>query len=409
MSNWIYSIIISIYQAGFSVASLWNRKANLRVKGLKAQRRNYKHTKSDKQSPSVLIHCASMGEYQQAKPILDWILEHTNYDIQLSFFSSSAHDAIPTSKRITKYYLPVDKKSAMSLFLDFINPQIIIIVKNEWWWNMLSVIAKKQIPTYQISATIRKEHYFIKHPISFFRTRLQVFKQIFVIDQGSLENLKTIFIGNITIAGDSRKDQVLKIKQHAVPNVFLNRKKVIIFGSIWSSDIDTIIDIIKFTPGYIHILFPHEVGQKNIDTIKYNFKNIQLINNLNEISEIQNNVSSNNIYLVTKMGILKSAYCNASLAYVGGGYGDGIHNILEPAVFNIPTLIGPNYTKSNEAINLIHQKCVLVIKTKNQTKIVVDKAINSSSVVKIKLEQYFTQVESTTSIICKSIFAEKNI
>ncbi len=372
-----------------------NIKAKKRMEGLKKQQVDLDRQLSSISSDRILVHCASLGEYEQAYPIITWIINNTDSDIVISFFSPSGYeDCELPGVRCVKCYLPFDLESDIQSFLSKINPSKVIITKNEWWWNMLQILKSKQTPTFLISSTIRDDHYFIKYPLTFFKNRLLAFSSIFVLNEASKEALSAIYSRDIIVSGDSRKDQVLKIKN----NVALNKelKPTVIYGSIWLNDLPVIKEMISQLSNYNHFVYPHDLAEDNIKSICSELN----CENKHSIAEISGT------YVINSMGQLKKDYSAAHIAYIGGGYGEGIHNILEAAVYNIPTVFGPRFHKSEEAKDLIDLEVAYSLSDISQLKSVLQKLQTNEhqEEINLKLIDYFSASKSATEIICTQIF-----
>ena len=398
MTAHFYTLLIFIYKHAIRFASIFNRKAKNRIHGLARQKKNLQFQLKDLSDERVLIHCASLGEYEQATPIIEWILNHTSSDIIVSFFSPSGYDNCKLiNERCMKCYLPFDLPGDMDRFLKMIKPSKIIITKNEWWWNLLHRIKTDKIPAYLISSTIRKEHYFIKHSTQFFRDRLDAFDIAFVLNQSSADLLTNEYKGAIIIAGDTRKDKVKETKEHSPRNI--SYPKTIIYGSIWTDDLPVIKTVIAALPTYSHFIYPHELSQKNIDVLQ---------NELNctthaRLPDMEDGVST---FIINSMGQLKHDYANACIAYIGGGFGAGIHNILEAAVYGIPTFFGPKYQKSEEAKELIGLNAAFSISHTEEVDTLLEHLLTNESIqmLHIKLKAYFSVSNSPSEIICTKIF-----
>lgn len=404
-----------LYKGLISFASLLHKKAKLKIEGVRNSKKIISKLDDLSKGKRILIHCSSQGEHEQALPIIRWILKNTDYDIVLSFFSPSGytyakHDQ---SSRIIKTYLPFDTQSEISKFINSIQPQLTLIIKNEWWWNFLNELKKQNIPTYLVSATIRKGHYFIKYPKPFFINGLSVFYKVFVIDQSSKINISKVFKRDVIVAGDTRIDQANYNKNEILhSNKLVNKNHIstlptIVYGSIWESDLDSINMLIHLHPDARHLIYPHDLSKNNIELLHNNIKNSSIISTTNKAIEKVN--------IVATMGELKYAYNFATLAYIGGGFGDGIHNVLEAAVYWIPTFFGPNYLKSNEAISLLESNCSFSFKDKNDLEQICEKISmeNSKEInrneIETKLKSYFSPKHSPTEIICQEIFKKIDI
>jgi len=365
----MYSIFIYLYKLGFKIAALFYPKASKRNLGLRLQSKELDFQLNKISTERILVHCASLGEYEQVKPIVQWIIDHTDYGVVVSFFSPSGYeDCELINDRTIKCYLPFDVKSDQEKFISTINPSKIIITKNEWWWNLLQAIKERQIPTYLVSSTIRSDHYFIKNPWLFFKER---------------------------IAGDTRKDRVQSIKTKADLS---DNQDTVIYGSIWQSDLHIIKEIIKSLPNHNHLIYPHDLSDGNIEKLSKELS-------CKVVDRIPNQLDGD-IVIINSMGQLKSDYAKATLSYVGGGFGEGIHNVLEASVYEVPVIVGPRWQKSEEAKELIQLGAIFPISDIAQTDSTIEQ-LKSKEVrkeIKLKLKSYFSASQSATELICKNIF-----
>lgn len=403
----IYTLAIYVLKYGTFALSFIHTKAKKKIEGITYSKDILRQLKQDQSKENVYIHCASQGEHEQVKPIIRWILEYTKFTIVLSFFSPSGyiHAVLEDDERMTKLYLPFDTPSEVSFLIDSIHPKLAIIVKNEWWWNLIHELHKKDVPAYLISATIREEHYFIRFPLSFFIKGLQSFASIFVVDESSKQILSKIPDLSIKIGGDTRIDQVNFLKGQNIykkqpfeyENID-NKHRCIVYGSVWKNDIESINTIINQFPNYIHLIYPHELGMSNLNTFKDSISNSKLTATTTKANE--------GIHIITTMGELKYAYSEASIAYVGGGFGVGIHNVLEAAVYAIPTLFGPAFSKSNEAQYLVNEKCAYTFDTQEKLRQICDLLTKEKirNEIESKLKAYFSPKITPTEFICKEIF-----
>lgn len=392
----LYSLLIWFYKVSTLFATSWSKKADARITGLHKQ--SVTKDATLKKHPCFLIHCASLGEYEQIRPVVDWVLGHKSHDIVISFFSSSGYNNVTfVDKRLSKLYLPFDLKKDMREFISAIDPQLVIITKNEWWWNLLSVLDELQIPTYQVSVTIRPQHYFLKFPLSFFRSRMRALRKIFVVNTSSAALLKSIYTGEIIIAGDTRKDQVMQIPPTVLKT---DRESIMIYGSVWENDMEVVSGMIAARPDHRHLIYPHELSDENVNRIKL------LLPRHSEIITSVSKSRDEGIYIVTSMGELKHDYHLASLIYVGGGFGAGIHNILEAAVTGVPTIIGPNFNKSEEAKDLITKGLLFSVSNAQDAEALLFSFSEAPQLRRIQmgLTEYFSIGASSTSIVCREIF-----
>jgi 3-deoxy-D-manno-octulosonic-acid transferase len=301
------------------------------------------------------MHCASLGEFEQGRPVIEAIKKlKPDYRIILTFFSPSGYE-IRKNYSLADHvcYLPPDTPVNARKFISAINPACAIFVKYEFWHNYSTVLEKNGIPVYLISGIFRGNQHFFKWYGTFFRKILLRFSHIFVQDEGSLELLKGIGIENVTVAGDTRFDRVVGIADSAKPipaiELFIGNEKVFLAGSSWRQDEEIIAKYINLQPGRMKWIFaPHEIDRSNIDRI------VKLFDcGVVRFSELSGENSGARVLVIDNIGMLSAAYRYAYIAEVGGGFGKGIHNVLEAACWGIPVLFGPNYIKFREAVELI--------------------------------------------------------
>lgn len=313
----------------------------------------------NKDDKTFWFHCASLGEYEQGLPVFEALkAKHPNYKVVLTFFSPSGYEVRKNAK-IADFvtYLPLDTKTNAKRFLDLINPDYIIFVKYEIWPNFLLEIKKRQLKAILISAVFRKNQSFFKWYGGFMKSALFGFNHVFTQDENSENLLKSINYQNVSVSGDTRFDRVsnqLNMDNSvSFIDAFKDKKLCIVFGSTWPDDDKLFMDFINnnSNPNIKFLIAPHNIKTSYITSIKS-----QLKPNAISYSEMNgNDLSGYTIFIMDTIGYLSKAYSYADIAYVGGAAGStGLHNILEPAVFGIPILIGTNYQKFQEAKTLIN-------------------------------------------------------
>ncbi len=352
----LYNIGIFIFTALAHLLSPFNSKASLWVKG----RKKWTEKIADKIKPegrNVWIHCASLGEFEQGRPVIEAIKkERPDLKIVLTFFSPSGYEIRKNySNADCIIYLPADTPGNAARFVRLVNPEFVIFVKYEFWNNYISVLYNNNIPLYLISAIFRPEQHFFKWYGSFFRDMLRKFERIFVQDQRSLDLLSGIGLENISLAGDTRFDRVVQIKSTArdIPQMeqFRGGEKLFLAGSSWKQDEEIITQYINKFPGRMKWVFaPHEIDKPNIERLEklFNIKHVRF-------SEFNEASADARVLIIDNIGMLSSAYKYAYIAAIGGGFGKGIHNILEPACWGIPVMFGPKHKKFREAVDLINE------------------------------------------------------
>lgn len=351
----VYNIFIFLFQWGVRLAAIGNAKAKQWIAGRKNIWSELEE-KISKNDPLIWIHASSAGEFEQAKPVIEELkLKYPSHKIAVSFFSSSGF--IVAKKYIYAdliFYLPVDTSKNAKRLITKINPQLVIFVKYDLWYHYLNAVHRNQIPLLLVAAVFRKKQSSFQWYGSFFRKMLGFFTQIFVQDKASYEILKKHDITQTQISGDTRFDRVGTIAGSvtAIPFIkeFIGENKVLIAGSTWPDDEALLKETIKSFPALKIILVPHEVNNHHIKAIQKLFPGALLY------SQLKNDHANfkENVLVIDNVGILSKLYQYATIAYVGGGFTrDGIHNILEAAVFGRPVIFGPNHKKYREAKELI--------------------------------------------------------
>jgi len=361
----LYSFGVEILLAFFRFVSIFSKKIKIFLRTRKdiletlAQNINV--------GDQVLwFHCASLGEFEQARPLIEGCKnKYPDYKIVLTFFSSSGYDVqkkYPLADVIT--YLPFDQKRKIEKFIDMVNPNAVFLIKYEFWPNLINELYQRQIPVFSVVSIFRKNQIFFK-PFGFFmKNLLKKIQYFFVQNKESQGLLKSIEITNSKIIGDTRIDRVLSIlKQNNTLDTIQNfkgDKPCFVVGSSWPEDIALISNTIEQETEIKTIIAPHLVDEKSLQEVENSFKQpVIRLSSLNEVKQTEAN-----ILLIDCVGILTKIYSHADLAYVGGGMGsDGLHNILEPAVFGIPIIIGQKYKRYQEAFDLVKLGGVASVKS----------------------------------------------
>ncbi len=352
----LYNVGIIIFSALAHLIAPFNSRAFLWVSG----RKKWGEKISGKLKPGdrvIWMHCASLGEFEQGRPVIEAIKkEMPAFKIVLTFFSPSGYEIRKNySNADCISYLPSDTPGNAAKFIDIVNPEFVIFVKYEFWNNYISALYRNNIPLYLISGIFRPGQHFFKWYGSFFRGMLRKFEKIFVQDQKSLDLLSGIGIEKVFLAGDTRFDRVIQIAGTArdIPQIeqFRGSEKLFLAGSSWRPDEEIIAEYINTFPLRMKWVFaPHEIDKLNIERLEKLFK-VKCV----RFSEYTEASADSRVLIIDNIGMLSSAYRYAYLAEIGGGFGKGIHNILEPACWGIPVMIGPEYKKFREAIDLINE------------------------------------------------------
>jgi 3-deoxy-D-manno-octulosonic-acid transferase len=344
----LYNISIRLYFLAIRLASFWNKKAKEWLDGRKNLFTALEQQLSGMEK-IIWVHCSSAGELEQGKPIIERLKQqYPEHKILLSFYSPSGYKVAATYKHadiIT--YLPLDTRKNAQRFISQVNPELVIFVKYEFWYHHLSAAAFRHIPVLLVSAVFRKEQAFFKGYGKFYQQVLFLFRHIFVQDETSLKLLKNNGIEHCHISGDTRFDRVQEISEKftRLPLIedFIGDARVIVAGSTWSDD-----ERLLSSCNAKLIIAPHEINEPHLAQIEKLFKDSV------RYSQLQKANIPAQVLIIDNIGMLSRLYYYATIAYVGGGFTkDGIHNILEAAVYGKPVLFGTNYKKYREAKELI--------------------------------------------------------
>lgn len=353
----LYSAGISLYKFGVHVAALRNPKARKLDRG---QHQTWQRI-SDAVSPSdrvVWVHAASLGEFEQGRPLIERIrADHPEYKILLTFFSPSGYEVrnnYPGADCVC--YLPFDTPKRVARFLDLAHPEIAVFVKYEIWRNYLQQLNERGIPTYLISAVFRPDQLFFRHPRSWYAEWLSWYTRIFVQDERSRNLLAGIGITNAEVCGDTRFDRVSQIRaqRRQIPELEAFTRHgdpdapvTVMAGSSWEADEGKYAEWFLSHPDVKLVIAPHEFDDQRLKALKELFQGRAVL--MSEVKDDAALASGAQVMVMDCFGLLSSAYAYCDVAYVGGGFGAGLHNINEAAVYDVPVVYGPNNAKFIEA------------------------------------------------------------
>ncbi|GAB4452113.1 MAG: glycosyltransferase N-terminal domain-containing protein [Bacteroidia bacterium] len=379
--KFLYDLSIYFLIAGIQLASLFNKKAKDAISGRKKWRNKLKEALKNNHQKIIWFHISSLGEFEQARPLIIQIKTHyPQYKIVITFFSPSGYNAQKNFQYADfVFYLPFDTSQNVSDFLDIVQPSFVFFVKYEFWINFLLQLQKRKshkIKCFLISSIFRKHQPFFKWYGKIFINALKTFDVIFVQDYLSIRLLKKIGIEkNVHLSGDTRVDRVVEIAQlpfsSAVIENFIQQHKVIIAGSTWLNDEKILIPTLaqlKNNFSFKTIIAPHQPDEKNISNLIHLLNKYQLSYcKYTEIQDAPNiSVTQYDVMIIDTIGILNKIYRYGYIAYIGGGFSDGIHNILEPAAYGLPVIFGKKYHKFYEATELIRNKGAFSISNENE-------------------------------------------
>ncbi len=359
MGIFLYYLIIRIYNFLLFTTSLFSRKADLIIQGRKKTFSKIKKLRGP-DDKIIWFHCASLGEFEQGRPVMESIREKWgNYKIYVSFFSSSGYEVRKMDPLLDGvFYLPADTRKNAHKLVSLLKPEVAIFVKYEFWYFFLNACNKNNIPVLSISTILRPDQVFFKFYGKFYREILGKVDAYFVQDQQTRDLLKDTGINRVQVTGDTRFDQVLKIKRNHQPvpfiQEFIKGRRLIILGSTWKPDIDLWESYIKENrEEYRYLIAPHHIDEGNLKYIesRISLKSIRFTRRREDQKD------HFEVMIMDRIGLLSSLYYYGYVNYVGGSFSEGLHNLLEPAVFGTPVLFGKDKTniKYLEAMGLIEE------------------------------------------------------
>lgn len=372
----LYNLIILLASQVVKLLALFSPKMKLFVNGRK-EVFPILQSKINANDKTIWFHAASLGEYEQGLPVIEKIKEKfPNHKIVVTFFSPSGYEVRKNNTVAdATVYLPLDTKSNAKKFIKTINPEFVFFIKYEYWLNYLNELKKLQIKTYLISGIFRENQAFFKWYGGFYKNALKTFDYFFVQNENSKNLIQSIGFYNVKISGDTRFDRVVSILERDnsldfIEN-FKDKKTTIVIGSSWPKDENLLVNYINNSSDEIKfIIAPHNIKAEQIANLKYQItKSTVLFSEKKEIlKQVQNDkLEDFQVFIIDNIGILTKIYSYADIAYVGGGFGNpGVHNILEPATFGVPIVIGPNYSHFVEATALVHQEGCVSIANQNE-------------------------------------------
>jgi 3-deoxy-D-manno-octulosonic-acid transferase len=405
----LYNIGVRLYFVAIYLASFFNKKAILWLNGRKDQ-------PLIRLSESIWFHFASLGEFEQGRPVLEQVRAlFPNDKIVVTFFSPSGYEIrknTPLADAV--YYLPLDTAANAREFIDAINPKMAVFTKYEYWYHFFNALHCRDIPLYIISGIFRPGQVFFKWYGGLHRKMLGFVSRFFVQDEQSETLLRQHGITNVTVSGDTRFDRVWANAQQpkSVPGIgeFKNGYKIFIAGSTWPPDEQLVATLADKYPGWKFIIAPHEISEEKIEalisllppnsTIRYSKLSSNPVSNLK--SQISN-------LIIDNIGMLSSLYQYGDIAYIGGGFGTGIHNTLEAAAFGLPVIFGPEYSKFKEAHDLIALQAGFSVADDAELRAITDNLISDPlfySKASEKIKAYVSEHTGATAAIMDYIITK---
>lgn len=405
--KFLYNIGIYTYSFIVLIASLFSKKAKLMVEGRKKWKAQLQLLKGKE---VIWFHAASLGEFEQGRPVLDKVFnEKGDRKVLLTFFSPSGYEIRKNyEKADLVMYLPFDTRRNAKFFLESIDVKMAIFVKYEFWFNFLTQLEKKNISTVFFSVIFRKDQLFFKGWGKWFLAKLSAITKLFVQNEYSQKLLMDFGIKESEVIGDTRFDTVLETKLKNVPNEkverFLDGAKCILFGSTWSHDYPFIVDFINRYSGEVKfIIAPHEISDKEIESLRKSLKKDSCLYLSDEVE--------GEILIVNTIGVLKYLYAYSLGSYIGGGFGSGIHNTLEAAAQNQFVVFGPNYQKFQEAKDLIHYEIGSSISSQKEFDSILNKILENSDFrdeIKENSKKYIERNSGASNAVFNFIIKQLN-
>lgn len=351
---WFYNLGIVIYTILIRLVSPFYPKARQWSEGRRGMIERMSVDMADAENV-VWIHVSSLGDFEQGRPLVDYVkANYPDYKILLTFFSPAGYEVrknYPNADYV--YYIPADTRREVCPFLDVVRPKVVVFVKYEFWLNMLIELRNRNIRTFIVSSIFRKNSIFFNPFGGIWRKALHSFETLFVQDEASKRLLAEIGVTNVVVAGDTRFDRVIAIAESAerveVVEQFKGGSRLFVAGSTWGRDEEILLPLINGNPDIKFVVAPHEMDEGRIERLLREVKGGAV-----RYTELeQSNFADKQVLILDTIGLLSRVYGSADWAYVGGGFGAGIHNTLEAVVYGLPVAFGPKYRKFKEACDLI--------------------------------------------------------
>lgn len=367
LSCLVYDIFIRVYAFTINLVAPFNAKARKWVRGRKAWHQNLESALGGR-GVDIWMHCASLGEFEQGRPVLEALKrDFPDQTILVTFFSPSGYE-VRKSYTQAKYvcYLPLDTVKNARRFISLVHPRLVIFIKYEFWFHLLTELHRRNVPVLLVSAIFRPGQIFFRKYGTSFLKLLTYYRQVFVQDARSRDLLQAHGIQSVRVTGDTRFDRVLQVstetrEPHGISD-FLAGKEALVAGSTWPGDEQVLLGGVTLMPKWI--IAPHEVNEGRLRQLERLFEN-RTVRYSDFLRERETN-REKQVLLIDNVGMLSSLYRYGVAAYLGGGFDHGIHNVLEAAVYDLPVLFGPKYQKFREARELVQRACAFCVQNEQE-------------------------------------------
>ncbi|MEN0002685.1 MAG: glycosyltransferase N-terminal domain-containing protein [Bacteroidota bacterium] len=362
----IYWVALQCYGLGIRLASLFSAKAKDWVQGRRRWKSHLRQAVKHLPQERIWIHCASLGEFEQGRPVIELLRKHyPQQAIVLSFYSPSGYHIRKDYDQVDHVcYLPLDSPANAQAFVDILQPSLALFVKYELWYGYLRALHRAAIPTYLFSAIFHPKHVFFKWYGGLFRQMLRWMTLILVQTEPSKVLLRQIGIERVVVTGDTRIDRVFQLAQAADPITVVDQFKagapLLVIGSCWPEDEALLYDLFHHSlPAHWKVVMaPHDISERHIQQIEQQLP----LPNVRYSQANEDTLAQSRVLLIDNIGLLSRIYQYGTIAYIGGGFGAGIHNTLEPLSFGLPVIIGPKYDRFEEAVQLVEAGGVFAIR-----------------------------------------------
>ena len=407
-----YQIFLWAYPFAARILAFFNEKAKRWIQGRKGIFPSIEQALKDNRAPLIWMHCASLGEFEQGRPLLESLkATYPNHFILLSFFSPSGYEVRKNYEGAHHVcYLPMDGPRNAKRFYDLVKPSLVLFVKYEFWYYYSLEASKRKIPMLLVSGIFRPSQPFFQFYGGFYRKLLTHFSHLFVQEQSSYELLKGIGLSPKTsISGDTRFDRVISIVKDFVPidavEAFSRNRTVLVAGSTWAEDDEELNHFLRTHPQIFAIIAPHEIMEERLNECLKWYPNAMLYSRYQELYLAGQAPDKIQVLIINNYGMLTRLYHYASICLVGGGFGgDGVHNVLEAAVYGKPVLMGPVYDKYLEAVELVENGGCISVENALELEEELDKLLVTNSIAyqeasKAAKEYVYSKAGATKTIL----------